>query len=139
MKGYLLDVNVLIALAWPNHTEHERVQEWFAKERAKGWATCLVTQLAFVRVSSNATVPQHVSPSVAQRYLSEITALPDHSFWTEPADGYAHRAFGRTMPNTTTHLSVTDGYLATLAMIHGGRLATLDKQLLRVFDGAVLV
>jgi hypothetical protein len=139
MKGYLLDVNVLIALAWPNHTEHERVQEWFAKERAKGWATCLVTQLAFVRVSSNATVPQHVSPSVAQRYLSEITALPDHSFWTEPADGYAHRAFGRTMPNTTTHLSVTDGYLATLAMIHGGRLATLDKQLLRVFDSAVLI
>jgi toxin-antitoxin system PIN domain toxin len=139
MKGYLLDVNVLIALAWPNHTEHERVQEWFAKERAMGWATCLVTQLAFIRVSSNDTVPHHVSPSVAQRYLSEITALPDHLFWAEPVDGYAHEAFGRTMSNTTTHLSVTDGYLATLAFIHGGRLATLDKQLLRVFDNAVLI
>lgn len=138
MKGYLLDVNVLIALAWPNHTEHERVQEWFAKERGKGWATCLVTQLAFIRVSSNATIPQRVSPSVAQHYLSEITALPDHSFWSEPAQGYGHPAFGRTMPNTA-QLSVTDGYLATLAFIHGGRLATLDKQLLRVFDNAVLV
>lgn len=139
MKEYLLDVNALVALAWPNHTEHERVQEWFAKERVKGWATCLVTQLAFIRVSSNATVPHHVSPPVAQRYLSEITALPDHVFWTEPALGYAHQAFGRTMPNTTTHLSVTDGYLATLAAIHGGRLATLDRQLLRVFDNAVLI
>ncbi|MBL8271012.1 TA system VapC family ribonuclease toxin [Steroidobacter sp.] len=139
MKAYLLDVNVLIALAWPNHTEHNRVQEWFANERRRGWATCLVTQLAFIRVSSNPAVPHHVSPSVAQRYLSEITALPDHSFWDEPEHGYAHASFGSTMPRTSTHQWVTDGYLATLALIHGGRLATLDKQLLRVFDHVVLV
>ena len=139
MKGYLLDVNVLIALAWPNHAEHERVQEWFARERNKGWATCLVTQLAFIRVSSNADVPHYVSPSVAQRYLGEITSLPDHSYWSEPVDGYAHSAFVRTMPTTLTHGAVTDGYLATLAMIHGGRLATLDPQLSRSFDGVVMV
>lgn len=139
MKAYLLDVNVLIALAWPNHTEHNRVQEWFAGERRKGWATCSVTQLAFIRVSSNPAVPHHVSPSVAQRYLGEITALPDHSFWNEPERGYGHPAFGSTMPRTSNHQSVTDGYLATLALIHGGRLATLDKQLLRVFDNVVLV
>lgn len=139
MKAYLLDVNALVALAWPNHTEHERVQEWFAKERAQGWATCLVTQLAFIRVSSDAAVPHHVAPSVAQRYLSEITSLPDHSFWTEPMAGYAHLAFGRTMPHTTTHWSVTDGYLATLALIHGGRLATLDRQLHRAFDNVALI
>jgi uncharacterized protein len=113
MKGYLLDANVLIALAWPNHTEHERVQEWFAQERGKGWATCLVTQLAFIRVSSSVVVPHHVSPSVAQLYLSEITSLPDHSYWAEPARGYAHAAFARTMANTAIHASVTDGYLAT--------------------------
>jgi toxin-antitoxin system PIN domain toxin len=139
MKGYLLDANVLIALAWPNHTEHERVQEWFALERGHGWATCLVTQLAFIRVSSSVLVPHHVSPSVAQRYLGEITSLPDHSYWSEPPAGYAHAAFARTMPNTLTHSSVTDGYLATLALIHGGKLATLDRQLAKSFEGAVLV
>jgi toxin-antitoxin system PIN domain toxin len=138
MKGYLLDANVLIALAWPNHTEHGRVQEWFARERAKGWATCLVTQLAFIRVSCAATVPHHVSPSVAQRYLGEITSLPDHSFWAEPGNGYAHAAFARTMLNTS-HVSVTDAYLATLALIHGGTLATLDTQLAKAFDGVMVV
>jgi toxin-antitoxin system PIN domain toxin len=138
MKGYLLDANVLIALAWPNHTEHERVQEWFAQERGKGWATCIVTQLAFIRVSCNATVPHHVLPSVAQRYLGEITSLPDHSFWAEPAQGYAHAAFARMMPNMS-RMSVTDAYLATLASIHGGKLATLDQQLARALDGIVVV
>lgn len=138
MKGYLLDPNVLIALAWPNHTEHERVQEWFARERGKGWATCIVTQLAFIRVSCSATVPHRVSPSVAQRYLSEITSLPDHSFWPEPMQGYAHAAFTLTLPNVT-NVSVTEAYLATLAMIHGGKLATLDEQLAKAFDSVVVV
>ena len=27
MKGYLLDVNVLIALLWPSHAQHERAME----------------------------------------------------------------------------------------------------------------
>lgn len=74
-----------------------------------------------------------------EHYLSEIISLPDHSYWAEPELGYAHTAFARTMPNTLSHSSVTDGYLATLALIHGGRLATLDKQLPKSFDGAVLV
>lgn len=138
MKGYLLDANVLIALAWPNHTEHERVQEWFARERGKGWATCIVTQLAFIRVSCSPTVPHRVSPSVAQRYLCEITSLPDHSFWAEPMQGYAHAAFARTLPNPP-NVSVTDAYLATLAVIHAGKLATLDEQLAKALDSVVMV
>lgn len=138
MKGYLLDANVLIALAWPNHTEHERVQEWFARERGKGWATCIVTQLAFIRVSCNPSLPHRVSPSVAHRYLGEITSLPDHSFWPEPLEGYAHSAFALTLPNVT-NVSVTEAYLATLALIHGGKLATLDEQLAKAFDSVVVV
>lgn len=29
----LLDVNVLVALAWPNHVHHEAVQAWFTETR----------------------------------------------------------------------------------------------------------
>ena len=52
MSGTLLDVNVLLALAWPSHAHHEIADEWFLRNRHKGWATCVLTQLAFLRLSS---------------------------------------------------------------------------------------
>ncbi len=51
--GFLLDVNVLIAMAWPTHRAHEKVQEWLARHAREGWATCPLTQTAFVRILSN--------------------------------------------------------------------------------------
>jgi predicted nucleic acid-binding protein len=32
----LLDVNVLIALAWPNHVHHDLAQTWFERNRRHG-------------------------------------------------------------------------------------------------------
>jgi uncharacterized protein len=139
MKGFLLDANLLLALAWPNHTQHPRAQAWFRREQANGWGTCLMTQLAFIRVSSNPAVPHRASPLLAYQTLLEITALPYHEFWTEPVLGYQHPGFAATMPDTLTHNFVTDGYLATLATMHEGKLATLDQQLARTFRDAVLV
>ena len=39
----LLDVNVLVALFDPMHSNHEAAHEWFAENRAAGWATCPLT------------------------------------------------------------------------------------------------
>jgi hypothetical protein len=140
MKGYLLDINVLIALAWPNHTQHARAHEWFGREQSAGWSTCTVTQIGFVRISSHPAMEHHVSTQESFRKLLEIVALGGHSFWQEPPGGYTNDAFLKTVPNTLTHGLVTDGYLATVAAFHGGKLATLDKQLARTFgDLAVLV
>jgi uncharacterized protein len=50
---YLLDVNVLVALTWPTHIHHLAARSWFDATGGAGWATCPVTQLGFVRVSSN--------------------------------------------------------------------------------------
>lgn len=36
--GFLLDVNVLIAMAWPDHEAHEKVQEWLSHHAHKFWA-----------------------------------------------------------------------------------------------------
>jgi len=140
MKGYLLDVNTLIALAWPNHAQHARAHEWFARGQSEGCGTCIVTQIGFVRVSSHPAMEHHVSTQEAFEKLLEILALRSHSFWPEPPDGYKNIAFSRTIPNALTHGLVTDGYLATVAEFHGGKLATFDRQLTRTFgDLAVLI
>jgi toxin-antitoxin system PIN domain toxin len=130
---------VLIALAWPNHVHHAVAQAWFEREQTHGWGTCLVTQLAFVRVSSHPALEYHVSPPEAYRKLNEIISLPNHSFWSEPPDGYANPAFAPTISDTLTHQLVTDGYLATLVVIHGGKFATFDRQLARIFPNTILI
>ena len=65
----LLDVNVLIALAWANHQHHDAAHHWFASQRSGPWATCPLTQVAFVRISANprivdATVPAAIATGV---------------------------------------------------------------------------
>src|ERR1700719_2913940 len=51
MAKYLLDTNVLLALAWPSHEFHEAAHSWWTHSR-KRWATCALTELAFIRLSS---------------------------------------------------------------------------------------
>jgi toxin-antitoxin system PIN domain toxin len=133
MKGYPLDVDVLIALAWPNHAQHAAVHAWFAQHRSVGWGTCMVTRLGFVRISSHPSLKHHVSTQDALQKLTEIVAEPDHSFWPEPSDGYANPAFRQTVPNTLTHAQVSDAYLATVALANNGALATLDRDLSQTF------
>src|SRR5262249_55806780 len=66
MTVFLLDANALIALAWPAHEAHLRVQQWFARSAKEGWATCPLTQAAFVRIISNpAFSPDAVTPREA--------------------------------------------------------------------------
>ena len=50
---YLLDVNLLIALAWDDHVQNDRAHLWLGKLGATAFATCNTTQSGFVRVSFN--------------------------------------------------------------------------------------
>ena len=128
MKPYLLDVNVLIALAWPSHVHHRRSQRWFAGLRNRGFRTCPLTQTGFVRVSSNpAFTKEAVPPSVALALLARVTGLASHGFW--PADLTLADAIGKT-GLIVGHRQVTDAYLLALARARGGILATLDRGVL---------
>jgi len=124
----LLDVNVLLALAWPNHIHHDLAHRWFARHHATGWATSSIVELGFVRVSSNARViPAAVSPQEAAALLRRITQVPHHHFWADDVRfaESPHVALSRL----AGHQQVTDAHLVGLALRHKGTLATLDRSI----------
>jgi uncharacterized protein len=128
VSGFLLDVNVLIALLWPPHEAHERAQRWFAKNAGQGWATCAMTQAGFVRIVSNPAFSRRVvSPRDALQVLGGSLQHPAHHFWTEDIKVTEVLAsFGRRVLG---HQQITDAYLLGLAIHKKGRLATLDRSL----------
>jgi len=122
----LLDVNLLVALAWPNHVHHRAALAWFRRHQAGGWATSPLTESAFVRVSSNkAIIPEARSPREAILLLRRITSLARHEFWQ---DDISFASFPGDIP-LVGHRQVTDAHLLMLAERRGGRLATLDGKI----------
>ncbi|MBM3131843.1 MAG: VapC toxin family PIN domain ribonuclease [Chloroflexi bacterium] len=129
MTVSLLDANLLIALAWPSHIHHAAAHAWFARSSERGWATCPLTQCAFVRISSNPTIiPEAVSPGEAASALRRIVTHRDHVFWPDDI-GFLDSALVQT-GLLIGHRQVTDAYLVGLAASKGGKLATLDKKIL---------
>jgi toxin-antitoxin system PIN domain toxin len=129
VKGYLLDVNVLIALAWPHHVSHSQAHRWFEENASAGWATCPLTQTAFVRISSNpGIISSAVTPRAAHGLLSDMIRHPAHQFW---ADDVSLDAFSpELVASMVGHRQVTDAYLLRLSLARGGRLATFDRGIL---------
>jgi len=128
LKPYLLDINVLIALAWPSHVHHGGTQRWFAAHRAAGFRTCPLTQTGFVRISSNPRfLSDAVGPLQALELLDRITNMREHSFW--PDDLTLRDAIGADRI-LVGHRQITDAYLIALAEQHGGVVATLDRTML---------
>jgi toxin-antitoxin system PIN domain toxin len=127
MKLMLLDVNVLIALAWPNHPFHQRAVIRLARRECR-WATCLLTQAAFVRLSSNPTViPGAKTPAEAGDLLGRLIDDANHVFLEAKSRQLAQlqelleRCHG---PN-----QVNDAFLIWLAVSHRATLLTFDSHL----------
>jgi toxin-antitoxin system PIN domain toxin len=134
VKPYLLDVNVLIALAWPSHVHHHEAQDWFGRVRKSGFRTCPLTQTGFVRISCNPKfTPDAVSPADAMALLDRITALPQHAFW--PDDLVLGEAL-RAERLLIGHRQISDAYLVALASAHRGVLATFDRGVLSLSGAA---
>lgn len=133
----LLDVNVLVALAWPTHVHHGMTRSWFVGRQGGDWATCPPTELGFVRLSSNpAVVEPALSPAEAVAAMAALRTIAGHDFW---ADDTAARDLDTAAAVTYRH--VPDAHLVALAARRGGTLATLDRRLVERFgpDAAVLV
>jgi uncharacterized protein len=125
VSAHLLDTNLLIALAWPQHIHHAQAHDWFYKVGRSAWATCPMTQLAFIRLSSNERIiPEAVSPREGLEMLRRITALAGHQFWRDEISPLEAAVFSSVA--LVGHRQVTDAYLLALAQHHDGKLATLD-------------
>jgi uncharacterized protein len=132
MSAYLLDVNVLIALSWPGHAFHSAVQTWFSRNANKGWATCPLVEISFVRLLSNpAFSPRAVSPNEALEALRHNVRHPAHQFWQDELSMV--EALELVGNRIAGHQQVRDAYLVALAIRRKGKLATLDKRLINAF------
>ena len=128
---FLLDLNLLLALAWPSHVHHDIAHDWFRQNAAPGWATCPVTQLGFIRLSSNpAFTSDAVSPAEAHVLLGAMTGMEGHEFCADDID-CASGSFATGL-RMTGHRQVTDAYLLSLARTRAGCLATLDRRMNRL-------
>jgi toxin-antitoxin system PIN domain toxin len=117
---YLLDANVLIALATPDHSAHERALDWF--RQGLHFATCPITQGALIRFYLRwATNP---SMAEAKALLRRISEMPAHDFWPDDVSYVDLPERG-----VVGHRQVTDAYLVSLVSAKGGFLATMDKAL----------
>ena len=126
MRTALLDVNVLIALLWPAHEHFDAAHEWFAARGGRArWATCPLTQLAFVRIVSNpAFSPDALAPADTLGLLERNLAHPGHEFW--PDDVGLVEAVGPLAPRLQGHRQLSDVYLLGLALKRRGTLASFD-------------
>jgi toxin-antitoxin system PIN domain toxin len=123
---HLLDANVLIAMGDPSHVQHGRAQRWFHSQPARAWATCPLTENAFLRIIGGVNYPGAIgSPQVLRSVLDQICSFPGHQFWTDDLSLREKKAFP-TLP-VAKHL--TDIYLLALAVEHRAKLATLDKRI----------
>lgn len=128
MTTALLDLNVLVALAWPAHEHHTPAQDWFLSRKRSKWATCPITQLGFVRLLSNPVFsPDALSVREALELLAKNVSQPSHEFWPDSIS--VPRALRPLVGDGAGYRQVTDAYLLALVVRRKGRLATFDRGL----------
>ncbi|MDT5031709.1 MAG: uncharacterized protein QOC94_1880 [Actinoplanes sp.] len=118
----LLDANVLIALLVDDHVHHEAAETWFASS-SEAIATCPITQGNLVRL----LLREGQSTQTAKTLISALMSLPRHEFW---ADDAAFDAV--SFDGVIGHRQVTDAYLAHLARVRQGRMATFNQGLAKL-------
>lgn len=111
---HLMDVNLLLAAIWENHSQHERAFRWL---EGKKLAVCPLTELGFIRISTN---PKVINAPMAKTRVLLKNFLDDRAVKWLSDDVPALDS----KPQKSEQ--VTDSYLATLADRHGMKLATLD-------------
>lgn len=131
---YLLDVNLLVAWGWADHTDHLRASRWIGAMKTKRGVrliTAPIPELGFVRVSVQRTAGRLPVADAAATLAGMLESLGKrHGFVADDLSAtLAWPAWCVSASRTT------DAHLAELAVRHGCVLATLDEGI----PGAFLV
>jgi len=123
---FLLDINLLVALADPDHQHHPHVLKWFTKTGSSDWGTCAFTDAGFLRIMTSPKIGA-LAVAEATEMLAHFTSHPGYRAWpinlpwATLSAPFQKRLFG--------HQQVTDAYLLGLAIHRKGILVSLDKGL----------
>lgn len=125
----LLDINVLISLLDPDHSHHDRAQDWWKDNRNAGWASCPISENGFVRVMSNPSYPAEIRFTPAQliKDLWDFASTSNHEFWADDISLLDDKLFKSNRIIGPKQL--TDLYLLGLAVRHDARLVSFDVRI----------
>ena len=125
---YLLDANILIALCDELHAHHHDAHRWFKSIGRLSWATCPLTENAFIRITSKPTYPRSTGSVTEQmRVLRELCQIPGHQFWPDDVSLVRHEVWSSS--DHASPADLTDLYLVALAVKREQKFATLDRTL----------
>ena len=121
----LLDVNVLVALFDADHTSHAAALRWFSEHGKHGWASCPITQNGCIRIMSQPAYPNSLPVHTIAERLREAVSNPRHEFWPDDCTLLDLARIDTRRIHGPRQL--TDVYLLSLAVAHGGRFVTFHE------------
>jgi toxin-antitoxin system PIN domain toxin len=123
----LLDVNVWLALADANHSQHEAATHYWQHKSSGRIAFCRITMLGFLRLSTHPKVlSRPLSTEEAWTSYRAYRKQPGITFIEDSVSlDHAFETFSQT--EDWAHHLWTDAYLAALAHAKACRLVSFDR------------
>jgi len=124
----LPDLNVWLALVWPDHSHHRQAVHYWELQAAEQVLFCTVTALGLVRLMCQPKLMGSAvkSPAEASALLEALCQQPGVSL-ARPEPG-SWEVFHQLLRDGGLPARLcTDAYLASLAMAHGWRLVSFDR------------
>lgn len=125
---HLPDINFWLALTFESHEHHESAKAWMASALAESCSFCRVTQMGFLRLSTNRKVfPLDALPlNEAWRAYDKLLSDERVAFAEEPEDLEASWRDATWRKTFSTNLW-SDAYLAAFAQAADWEVVTFDQ------------
>lgn len=124
----LPDINVWLALADPDHEQHERARHYWEKEAAPTLAFTRITMLGLIRLLTNRHVMKGAPFTVPEAWLAyeAFLQLPEVLFLNDPDSAESTMRAWSNAP-TFPPSRLTDAWIAAIAFATGSRVVSFDS------------